>query len=452
MKLPRILFAGSGSGVGKTVITTGIMAALKARGLAVQGYKVGPDYIDPGYHREATSNPSRNLDSYLMKPQTIREIFLRNSIGKDISIIEGVRGLFEGVSIQDEVGSTSHIAKILEAPVILIVNARSITKSAAAIVEGFRSFDRDVRIKGVILNNIAGEGHKRKAVSAVENFCGIEVLGAIPRDERMKMRDRHLGLIPMVESRIRLDGVRSVIEESVELDRIVRIAEDAPPVEVDDPVIFLRQKEVDDTVFRVGVAYDDAFNFYYEDSLDLLRINRCEPIFFSPLNDQEPPELDGLYLGGGYPEVFAERLASNERMLKAIKKLLDDGIPTIAECGGLIYLGERLCGSKGVGFLPIESKMGRRYVKLTEAETIRESVILGRGERVRGHEFHYTVIENPPADLRFAYRMLRGDGIDGEHDGILQERVLASYMHLHFASKPEMVLRFRKEMRRFRRR
>jgi cobyrinic acid a,c-diamide synthase len=451
MKVPRIIFAGSGSGVGKTTITTGVMSALTGRGLDVQGYKVGPDYIDPGYHRKATGHPSRNIDSFLMSPRTIREIFSRHSTNRDISIIEGVRGLFEGIAVQHDAGSTSHIAKILKVPVILIVNARSITKSAAAIVNGFKSFDREVMIKGVILNNIAGDEHRRKVVSAIGDLSKVEVLGTIVRDEKMVMHDRHLGLIPILESKVELDGIRSVIEASVNLERIVEIAERAPDIAFEDPDVFLRQTSVDDAgVFRVGVAYDDAFNFYYEDSLDLLRINGCEVVFFSPLNDTELPALDGLYIGGGYPEVFARKLSENCGILKDLKKVLDDGIPALAECGGLIYLCEKLSGSRGVGFLPFEANMNGRHVKFTIAETINDSILFERGNRVLGHEFHYTAVQDLPQDLRFAYRMLRGYGIDGAHDGIIQGNTLASYMHLHFASNPELVLRFRKKMEKFR--
>ncbi|MHC1603796.1 MAG: cobyrinate a,c-diamide synthase, partial [Candidatus Syntropharchaeales archaeon] len=246
MKFPRIIFAGSGSGVGKTTITTGVMSALTGRGFDVQGYKVGPDYIDPGYHRKATGHSSRNIDSVLMTPATIKEIFFRNSTSKDLSIIEGVRGLFEGISIHQEEGSTAHIAKILKAPVILIVNAKSITKSAAAIVHGFKSFDREVMIKGIILNNIAGEEHRKKVVAAVEDLAGVSVIGAIPRSEEMEICDRHLGLIPMVESGIELEGIRSVIETYVDLDRILEIAESAPEIETETPVVFLRQEGIGD--------------------------------------------------------------------------------------------------------------------------------------------------------------------------------------------------------------
>ena len=254
----------------------------------------------------------------------------------------------------------------------------------------------------------------------------------------------------MVESRIELDEIRSVIEESVNLERIVEIAESAPDIEVEDPSVFLRQDGVDDRILKVGVAYDDAFNFYYEDSLDLLRINGCEVVFFSPLNDPKLPELDGLYIGGGYPEVFADKLSANKGMLKDLRRVLDDGIPTLAECGGLIYLGKKLSGSRGVGFLPFESSMNGRHVKFTIAETINDSILFKSGNQVVGHEFHYTAIDDLPQDSRFAYRMLRGYGIDGVHDGIIQGRVLASYMHLHFASSPKLVMRFGESMGEFR--
>jgi len=432
MKIPRFILAGSGSAVGKTTISTGIMYAMTKRGYNVQPYKVGPDYIDTGYHSRATKNPSRNLDSFLMDEETIMEIFSRNT--SDISIIEGVRGLYEGISVEDELGSTGHIAKILNSPVILLVNAKSITKSAAAIVLGFKNFDPDINICGVILNNIRNESHKDKATRAVEAL-GVEVLGAVPVDDRMEISHRHLGLfLPHEDQDMSgtLEGLSDVVEENLDLDRMIELANSAQALPDIKSRLFIMKNE---ERVNVGIAYDKAFNFYYADSFDLMRLNGCNLKFFSPLNDKKlPDDLDGLYLGGGYPEVFSEELSKNRTMMEQISSKAGDEIPIYAECGGLVYLAKNFEGSKMVGFLPISVKMTKRHISFTINRTV-GNTILGDGDRtLKGHEFHYTTLEDIPGDLRFGYEVIRGEGIDGKHDGIVQNSTFASYNHLHFAS------------------
>ena len=438
MNIPRLIFSGSGSAVGKTTISSGIMCALSKKGYDVQPFKVGPDYIDCGYHEKATKNPSRTLDSFLMDEDTIAEIFTRNT--KDISIIEGVRGLFEGISIEDEIGSTAHISKILHSPVILIVNVRSITKSAAAIVSGFKSFDPNVKISGVILNNISGSSHKQKVVRAVENLSDTEVLGAIPKDDRMEIEQRHLGLHLPHENQdldATLDDIRAVIEENVNLDRILEIANTSEDFPKTKERLY---KKLGENKVKVGVAYDKAFNFYYADSLDLLRLHGCQLHFFSPLNDKNlPDEIDGLYIGGGYPEVFAEELSNNSGMMKHINRAANDDMPIYAECGGLIYLSKRFEGNKMVGFLPCSAKMSKRHLRFTICKTIRKTIIGDKGLTLKGHEFHYTTLKDLPDDTCFSYEMVRGAGIDGKYDGIIQNNTLSSYNHLHFATEPGVV-------------
>ena len=438
MNIPRLIFSGSGSAVGKTAISTGIMYALSKKGYDVQPFKVGPDYIDCGYHEKATKNPSRTLDSFLMGKDTIAEIFTRNT--KDISLIEGVRGLYEGISIEDEIGSTAHISKILHTPVILIVNVRSITKSAAAIVTGFKSFDPDVKIRGVILNNISGSSHRQKVVRAVEDLSDTEVLGAIPKDDRMKIEQRHLGLHLPHENQdldATLDGIRAVIEENVNLDRIVEIANSSWDFPKTKERLYKKRGE---NKAKIGIAYDKAFNFYYADSLDLLRLHGCELHFFSPLNDKElPDDIDGLYIGGGYPEVFAEELSNNHGIMKQINRAANDDMPIYAECGGLIYLSKKFEGNKMVGFLPCSAKMSKRHLRFTICKTIRRTMVGKRGTTLKGHEFHYTELEDIPGDTCFSYEMIRGDGIDGKYDGIIQNSTLSSYNHLHFATDLDVV-------------
>ncbi|MDY6959547.1 MAG: cobyrinate a,c-diamide synthase, partial [Halobacteriota archaeon] len=378
MNIPRILLAGSGSAVGKTTISTGIMYAMTKRGYNVQPFKVGPDYIDTGYHSSATDTASRNLDSFLMDEETILEVFSRNA--SDISVIEGVRGLYEGISVEDEVGSTGHIAKILKTPVILLINAKSITKSAAAIVLGFKNLDPDINICGVILNNIRNESHEDKATRAVEAL-GVEVLGAVPSDDRMKISHRHLGLfLPHEDPDMpgTLEGLGDVVEENIDLDRLIEIAYSAEVLaEVEENIFKKKNKEG----LNVGIAYDKAFNFYYEDSLDLMRLHGCNLKFFSPLSDKRLPEdLDGLYLGGGYPEVFSGELAKNRGIMEEINKKAGDEMPIYAECGGLVYLSKNFQDDKMVGFLPVSIKMTKRHISFTINKTVRDTII-GEGGR-----------------------------------------------------------------------
>ena len=437
-KLPRVLFAGTASGVGKTLICAGLILALRRRGYRVQPFKVGPDYIDPGYHTKAAGVPCRNLDSFLMNEATITEIFVKHAANADISIIEGVRGLYEGISVDSDEGSTAHIAKILKTPVILILNARSITKSAAAIVLGFKSLDPNIKIGGVILNSVFNEEHRRKLARAIENYAKVPVLGALPRSDALSVGERHLGLLTALENVIDLQRVADFVEEHIAVEKIVELAEVAPPLSSSGNIHSLRASSTCNGV-RLAVAYDNAFNFYYQDSLDVLRSLGCRILFFSPMQDAALPECDGLYLGGGYPEVFAAELSKNKSMLRSVKRAAEDEMPVYAECGGLIYLSRAFEGEgrfEFVGFLPCEVRMRRRHIGYTVNQIISRT-ILGDSGILRGHEFHYTECEVSD-DVQFAYKMLRGSGMvsrGGEnYDGIVQGATLAAYTHLHFAA------------------
>jgi len=421
--------------VGKTLISTGIMGALSKR-YKVQPYKVGPDYIDPTYHTAATGNYSRNLDSFFMDMGQIRELFWRHSKNKDISIIEGVRGLYEGISPYNDIGSTASIAKALKAPVILIVDARSLTRSAAAIIKGFKSFDRDVSIKGVIFNRVRGENHYRKLKEAVSYYIpDIEIIGGIPRDENLQVPQRHLGLIPTPEVREEIerhiDLWVSIVEEYLDLDKIV---------EIGDTIDFGDRVEttlwhVDRGRCDIGVAYDEAFNFYYWDTFDALRENGGNIKFFSPLRDTEVPDCDVVYLGGGYPEVFAEELSRNKPMIESIRSF--EG-KIYGECGGLMYLSRSINGIKMLGLLECDSVITEKVQGLSYVVgTFLEDCPIGcRGNNFKAHEFHYSKLVKIRG--RFAYRIERGRGIVNHMDGLLSPdaRILGGYAHQHPVANP----------------
>ncbi|ENN96783.1 cobyrinic acid a,c-diamide synthase [Methanocaldococcus villosus KIN24-T80] len=428
--MKRVVIAGTSSEVGKTTIATGIMKALSKK-YNVQGYKVGPDYIDPTYHTIATGNYSRNLDSFFMNKKQIKYLFQKHSKNKDISIIEGVRGLYEGLSIKDDTGSTASIAKILDAPVILIVNAKSLTKSAIAIIRGFMELDKDVKIKGVIFNFVRGEGHINKLKEAMQYYLpNIEIIGFIPRKEGLKLESRHLGLIPTPENmefKNKIEKIGEIIEEYLDIDKIIDIA-DEDFDEVDEVYLW----EIEENYKKVAIAYDEAFNFYYYDNFDALKENKAELIFFSPLRD-EMPDADVLYIGGGYPEIFKEKLSKNKELIEQIREF--DGY-IYAECGGLMYLTKAIDDCKMVGLIDAKAIMtdkvqGLSYVKAK----ILEDCIVGKKDRtIKGHEFHYSKLIGLK-DKRFAFKILRGRGIGG-YDGIIKKNVLAGYLHNHAVANP----------------
>jgi cobyrinic acid a,c-diamide synthase len=453
-----LLVTGDRSGSGKTSITLAL-SALLSRSHEVQTYKVGMDYIDPSYHTGVTGRPCRNLDSYVMSAAQNRAIFDHASAGADIALVEGVRGLFEGSEALSNEGSTASIATMLDLNVILVVNARSITRSAAAIVRGFMDFDPEIRIKGVILNNIGGETHRSKAVTAIEHYCDIPVVGAIPRTDEMHLTMRHLGLVPYLEGRgtdeflSRIDAITGMIEAHVSLDALLDCAgEVAPPAATAAPLF----PRADHTDVRIGVALDEAFNFYYADLFDLLASSGAECIPFSPIHDRLP-EADGYILGGGYPELYAAGLEANDRMREALREVSRNDTPIYAECGGLLYLTDRIVLKKGwqgsdadasfgmCGVFSGETRMpARRVIGYVEGCSSQDSP-LGRAE-FRGHEFHHTdvVLDR---DTRYTYRLSRGIGIQDTLDGALSHRTQGSYTHLHPVASRSMLEHFIGECR-----
>ncbi len=435
----RIILAGTGSAVGKTTIATGIMKALNEK-YNVQPFKVGPDYIDPSYHTLATENISRNLDSFFMKKGQVRDSYLKGMNGKDIAIIEGVRGLYEGIDSVNDIGSTASIAKSLKAPVILIINSRSLVKSAAAIVLGFKALDPEINIAGVILNKVKNNAHYEKTKKSIEEITNTEVIGGIIRDNNISIEQRHLGLVPARERENSLKFIdlwSEVIKNSIDLDRLVEIAKTAPKITSDITPIW---NKLNKQPVKIGVAYDEVFNFYYKENIESLEANNAKIEYFSPLNDAELPDVDGLYIGGGYPELFSKELNANQSMLSQIKKFHLEDRPIFAECGGLMYLMKSIHEDSMVNVYPYNSILTDRVqaLKYTIAEVKEDNIISKKGEKFHGHEFHYSkvLVDDTNIKHKLAFNILRGKGSYNNQDGFIERNTLASYVHTHVAATP----------------
>lgn len=450
MNLPRITIAGPYSGVGKTSISVGLMGALKRRGLKVQAFKIGPDYIDPSHHSIMLNRPSRNLDVWMVHPNGILEIFQRATQDVDIAVIEGVMGLFDGFDESNENGSTAHIAKLLKSPVILVINVHGMAKSVAPIALGYEKYDRNVRLSGFILNEVGSKKHIDWCKKAINSVTKLPVLGALPRNKDIEMQERHLGLIPQRERahpKPFLNLLTNFIEENVDVDRIIDIARSAEDLPKSSNKVYPKHPYKKN--LAVGVALDESFNFYYQDNLDILRAYGADIRFFDTIKDKEvPSDVSGLYIGGGFPEMLPERLGANTSMLKSIKKVAEDEMPIYAECGGLMYLTDSITdfenrSYKMVGLLNSRTVMTRGLtLNYTLADVIVDNPLSKVNDLLKGHEFHYSKILEIPKDARFAYRMRIGMGIDGKHDAWLEHKALASYMHMHFAYQPKLVKNF----------
>ena len=438
MNIPRIVIGGVTSAVGKTTISTAIMYTLIQKGLHVQPFKVGPDFIDPSYHTYVTGRQSRNLDVWMMGENGVLKCFHNASSGADIAVVEGVMGLFDGISGKDDFSSTAQVAKILNAPVILVIDAGKAARSIAAIATGFLHFDKKLRIIGTILNNVAGDKHANFITEAFADKVKVPIIGIVRRSKEITMVERHLGLIPTPEleekQKRAIFQSAKFVSEQIDLDKIKYLLD---KVQTTDPL----QKQLPNGQIKIAVAIDESFNFYYADNLDALREQKAELIFFSPINDCKLPEnIHGVILGGGFPEVLADKLEKNQSMGKSITKAAENGIPIYGECGGLMYLTRSIKGYRGdegkkrnmVGLIDADTFIsGKLTLNYTEANS--NASIFGKISKVRGHEFHYSRIENIAKDSKFAYVMRRGDGIDNKKDGFMVYNCLASYMHLHFA-------------------
>ena len=446
-----LVIAGVATGVGKTSITLGLLEALGRRGLRVQAFKVGPDFIDPGLHALATGRPSYNLDGWMCGREAVLASVGRHARGADLAVVEGVMGCFDGIDGTGEEGSTAEIAKWLHAPVVLVVDAWASARSAAAVVRGFEGFDPALSVAGVIVNRVGGEGHGRMVLDAIAATCRATPLGAIARDETLALPERHLGLVTAAEGvldREKLRRLGDAVDRSVDLNRLLSLA---TPLRIGSGGGRLpgecrtEQREATPSrPVRIGVARDVAFQFYYAENLDLLREAGAELHFWSPLGDHELPDVDGLYFGGGYPELHARRLAENAVIKKAVRRFTEAGRPVYAECGGLMYLAETLEDADGVahpmaGVLPAAVRMRPRRMALgyTEVALTSDTPIGPAGAVARGHEFHYSTLDPVPDNVERVYRIARR-GATARAEGYRVGRTLMSYVHLHFASNPEL--------------
>lgn len=443
VNIPRLVIAGTNSGVGKTTLVTGLLAALKARGLKVQSYKVGPDYIDPGYHYLASGQRSHNLDSWLMSPDKLSELFISTAEDNDLVLIEGVMGLYDGG--KNGISSTAAIAKLLKAPVVLVLDAKAMGESAAALALGYKLYDPEIDFAGVLVNRLGSVSHQNIVTEALANR-GISVLGCLKRDDSLKMPERHLGLTPIEENdaRVLVQNLGKEIARQINIEELLIAAKKAPPLEAAP-----KSKTVSAAKVRIGIAQDEAFSFYYPESLAVLSKLGAELIAFSPLEEQQLPAVDGLIFGGGFPEMFALRLSANNSMRNALKEAAKEGMPIYAECGGLMYLTERLVDFDGqsydmAGIIPAECCMQGRLqtVGYVEARALFANILSGGGENFRGHEFHFSQMTPLTEDFSWAFEFTKNRTGAKYFGGYAKGNVLASYLHMHFMGQEKAAWQF----------
>jgi len=455
--MKRLLISAAHKSSGKTTLSIGLCAALRARGLAVQPFKKGPDFIDPMWLSLAAGRDCHNLDFYLMGHDEIRRTFAERSRGADVAIIEGNKGLYDGLSL-DGSNSNAALAALLDTPVVLVIDARGMTRGIAPLILGYQAFDPEVNIAGVILNQLGGSRHEAKLRAVIEHYTNVRVLGAVHYDDRLGIVERHLGLMPSNEAagaRTRIDAIGEQVAASVDLDNLMAVAARAPALPIvasaaatprPSPSFPLPHAEEESEPsarrapsVRLGVARDAAFAFYYPGDLEALRAAGAELVFIDTLKDPALPPVDALLIGGGFPEVFMQQLEANASLRRDIRQAIEGGMPAYAECGGLMYLSRSLAWDgkrcEMVGVIPGDTvmhkrPMGRGYVLLRDTgKGLWPQPPNARAE-VRAHEFHYSSLENLSPGLEYAYEVLRGTGIDGKHDGVVYKNLLGCYSHL----------------------
>lgn len=434
MRIPRIVIAGATSGVGKTSITCSIIYALQKHGFSVQPFKVGPDYIDPGYLSSISKNETYNLDAWLMGENQLLQSFTSNS-KSSISVIEGVMGFYDGFSGDSNYASTHHVASITTSPVLLVLDASKTSRSIAATALGFIKFHRNSRIVGIILNKIGSKKHELLCRSALEK-TQIPIIGVIPKNPLLNISSRHLGLISTLENNIlkkQIKKISKIISKNIDIDQIIKIAKNSS-------VLTKKSKPIPKkSTTTIAVALDTSFNFYYQDNLEALRREGANLKFFSPVKDKGIPKCDGIYIGGGFPEVLGNALEKNQVMKKSIKKLSENNLPIYAECGGLMYLTKSILSEnkkyKMIGLFDAETKMTKSMrLNYTKGKIISKTPISEKLHDFQGHEFHYSHLDSVSSDSKFAYALEIGEGIKKHQDGLIQNNTLASYGHLYFDS------------------
>ncbi len=446
--MKKILIGGTQSNSGKTTITASLLKALSSRGLKIAPFKAGPDYIDPMFHKYVSGSPSHNLDTFMLSPETVNFLFQKHSAGSDISIVEGVMGLFDGLGTEHR-GSSAYLSEIIDAPVVLVANGKGMSRSVAALIQGYANFEKNTRVKGVILNNVVGDRHYGLLERAINENCDVKCLGYMPPNPEIEIKSRHLGLIPVEELpdfEKKLQTMAQMARDNIDLDAFVELAQTFEKEELPDP-----GKEVEGLGqgLRIAMAMDKAFNFYYDDNLLLFKQAGVELIEFSPMNDERLPEnIDGLYLGGGFPEVFAKELMVNASMRRDIVEKLESGMPAFAECGGLMFLTKAIVQLDSsrydmVGFLNCVSVMTKRLNRFGYV-SVRYGDI-----SISGHEFHHTRLEElSEKDMEYLYEVEKVSTHAKWQCGLGRKNVIAGYPHIHFYSNIDF---FKKIIKNFRR-
>ncbi|QJA05536.1 cobyrinate a,c-diamide synthase [Thermosulfurimonas marina] len=439
-RLSRIVIAAQRGGAGKTLFTLGLIRRLLREGLRVAPFKKGPDYIDAGWLSRAAERPCRNLDPFLMEEKALLKVFREGASGADIAVVEGNRGLFDGVDLEGTC-STARLARLLQAPVILVLDCTKVTRTLAAVVKGFQAFDPGVHLAGVVLNRVARARHENIVTRAIEHYTGVPVLGAVPR-LRIPFPERHLGLIPWQEygGKERLFEALEEALAGVEVHRLLEVAAQAPPLLLPEEPLWSSSGSLSGV--RIGVFRDQAFQFYYPENLEILALAGAELVFIDALREKRLPSVSALYLGGGFPETQAEALAENSSLMKDLKEAAEDGLPVYAECGGILYLGRELswkgrtypmCGVLPVDFEVRERPAGHGY---SLVGVVAPNPYYPEGLLLQGHEFHYSVPTRVGEGPSFVLKVERGFGFDGLRDGILYKRVFGTYTHVHAVSTP----------------
>jgi cobyrinic acid a,c-diamide synthase len=442
------MIAGTNSGVGKTTVTLGIMSALVKKGMMVQGFKSGPDYIDPSHHNRVTGNASRNLDTWIMGNGICQELFERSAIKADISVIEGVMGLYDGSIDSTDLGSSAHLAKVLKAPVILVINAKGMAQSAGAMVLGYKEYDKDINLAGVIVNNVASQNHYDYIKKSIEETCSIPVLGYLQRNKEVTIPERHLGLIPSAENKspsILYEILGKMVLETIDIDELLKVARSADDFPNYKKTIFQKNNRNFDV--QIALAKDEAFCFYYQDDIELFESLGAKIRYFSPLADKRiPDDVDAIFIGGGFPELYAERLMMNKSMRNAILDAASQGTVIYGECGGMMYLLEKIIDTEGrpskmCGVLEGTSRMEnkRQGLGYVSVNALCDNPLCKKGDTFRAHEFHWSRLSDIPEETVYAYEKRKSNGKRCGLDGIYsKDNIIASYTHVHFSSNPEL--------------
>ncbi len=438
--MSRIFISAAHKSSGKTTVSIGLCAALTQRGLAVQPFKKGPDYIDPMWLKLASNQACHNLDFYTMQRDEILATFESKSATADISIVEGNKGLYDGLDL-DGSNSNAALAKLLQSPIFLVLDARGMTRGIAPLILGYQAFDDEVNIAGIILNQLGGQRHEQKLRSVIEHYTNVQVIGAIYRNKDLEITERHLGLIPSNESQQaqnKINRLADIVKDQVDLDKILDIASTTPPLPSSKSTYTLPSAMQSSDV-RIGIIHDAAFGFYYPGDLEALKQAGAELITIDSINDAHLPDIDGLFIGGGFPETHMQKLEANTNMRKSITDAINQGLPCYAECGGLMYLAKSIEWNEKkhqmVGVIPghiimHDKPQGRGYIQLKETEQTLWRINTDSDAVISAHEFHYSSLQGLPDKLPFAFEVLRGTGISGTNDGLIYKNLLACYAHL----------------------